>query len=189
MENQSTQDTPSPRLRLHSPAVDFVITRLPQYHPAFDNPHANLNPILHQFVNTSQTGVMHLQPYGYQPSQPIARPLPPGVEIMEFWNFVLPDSKLEEPYSHSNSEYSIRGLHKWTDIRGRLDSAKRVYDFQDAKSTLDKGVSKVRRGIRKGMDKSVAPLQQAARFVPDVDIANPIVGAVKVLLDVSRSFL
>lgn len=71
-------------IRLQRPAVDFVETRLPQYHRAFDYPHAQFDPINNRFVDASRTNVaMQLQPYhtrlSHDPVQTTPPPLPPKV--------------------------------------------------------------------------------------------------------------
>ncbi|KAF4333485.1 hypothetical protein FBEOM_12693 [Fusarium beomiforme] len=178
-----------------SPAVDFAETKLSEYHEGFKYPASKFDQTLHRFVdNSSPTAV---QIYGPRPLsnvvfEPPPRQLPPKVESMEFWGKVLPEAmrRLREcPKAHnqSQSEYGIRDLNKWSEVQKTLLFAKNSYDFRTHEGSIGQAAGKLRRATRKVFDKSVVPLQQAVKFVPDVEIASPIVGSVKVLLEAYRT--
>ncbi|TGO52038.1 hypothetical protein BOTNAR_0337g00030 [Botryotinia narcissicola] len=131
---------------------------------------------------------MHLQSYGNQHVQPTPRPLPPKVGIMKFWDKIFPSALIclracEEPYDHRKSEFEIWTSQIWVDIHGRLEDARETYEHRaTAANKAENLLNKARIRLRTGMDRCTGPLKQAAQFVPDIDIASPIVGADKVLL-------
>ncbi|TGO71995.1 hypothetical protein BELL_0504g00070 [Botrytis elliptica] len=153
----------------------------------------SLDPVLHRFVDASSIGVMHLQPYGNQYVQPTPRPLPPKVETMKFWDKIFPSAMkclraCEEPYDHRKSEFEIRTSQTWAEICRRLGNAREIYEHRVAANKAEKLINKARIGLRTGMDKGAGPLKQAAQFVPDIDIASPIIGAVKVLFGFNQAY-
>ncbi len=131
-----------------------------------------------------------MQPYVSGPQgllavsyEPPPRPLSPRIEVMQFWNDIFPGAiaSLKELPSHAyrDSAYDIRNLTKWEDVYAVLSKARASYEYCDPGL-----VERFRKKVRVWLDKSTPPLQQAVKFIPDIDIASPIVGAVKVLLEV-----
>ncbi|KAI1806952.1 hypothetical protein F4811DRAFT_560169 [Daldinia bambusicola] len=171
-----------PRIQLRSPTVDFVTNRLTEYHGAFNHPDARYDPHYNRFINV--LAPVHLD----QSPQPRA----PPVEAMKFWTNILPSamnqlSEIPEPKGRSSSTYSIRSQTDWKDIHEKLELARKCYEYENKAKGASPGFrNTIRQGARKVLDRSAGPLGQAAQFVPDIEIASPIVGAVKVLLAAYR---
>ncbi|RDA82877.1 hypothetical protein CP532_0399 [Ophiocordyceps camponoti-leonardi (nom. inval.)] len=181
----------SQRFHLHSPAVDFVETRLHRYHKAFDNTEVRYDPGLDRFVDTMELSLGQPQLLHHDPSP---RPLPPEIEVMKFWSGIFPKAmsclkKKPALRNSSHPEYGIRHLRTWEEVHDRLSRAKSSYEFTTSSSSKKKpgtgarAMEKWRRGMRIGMDHAVHPLQQVTKMMPTNDIASPIVGGIKVLLE------
>lgn len=203
MADQSDPDTPSPgpSFRLYSPAVDFIENRLPQYHPAFDTRHVHFDPSRGQFMASALTPLQNhsmipqsmsssslvVAPSTQAPSpQQLPRPATGAINGMVFWNEMFPlvmeKLKLEPvPSSVTQSDWGIRHLSTWADVQAKLEMARRQYDFHFG----SQHVGSFRRKARSLFDNHAVTLQQGTRLVPEVDMAKPIVGAIKVVLDVS----
>lgn len=175
-----------PRIRLHSPAIDFVENRLPSYHAAFNHPHANYDPALHKFVDDCPPG-HGMQNTGIpkfdETYTPPPRPPPDQIPAMKFWHSILPAAMkrlkdIKEPTGRGQSGYSIREATKWEEINEKLDLARNVYEPCDK--------ARLKRMMRKMADSSVVPLQQAAKLIPNTSIASPVGAAINLLLDVSN---
>lgn len=193
MESQS----PHPAFRLYSPAVDFIENRLPQYHPAFDTRHVRFDPSQARFVPQMPPATNVLVPQSLSAPMIIApgvAPLPqqlprsaPGmINDMAFWQEIFPKAmellKTEPaPSSVTDPAWGIRLSTTWADVQAKLDVARQKYDFHYG----SQHVGKFRRWVRSGLDNHTVNLQQGARLVPEVDIAKPVVGAIRVVLDVS----
>ncbi|OTB15343.1 hypothetical protein K445DRAFT_12109 [Daldinia sp. EC12] len=182
MISPPSQDSVTPRIQLRSPTIDFVERRLPEYHEAFNHPNARYDTNYNRFVGILASTHMDQSP----------RPQVPPVEAMKFWTGILPSamsqlSEIPEPKGRSDSVYSIRDLSDWKGVNEKLKLARKRYEYENKVEGASPGFrNTIRQGARKVLDRSTAPLGQAAQFVPDIDIASPIVGAVKVLLAAYR---
>ncbi|RCI10014.1 hypothetical protein L249_8697 [Ophiocordyceps polyrhachis-furcata BCC 54312] len=176
----------SQRFHLHSPAVDFVETRLHRYHKAFDNSQVRYDPAVDRFVDAMDLSLRQSQLL-HPDSSP--RPLPPKIEVMKFWGGIFPKAMSclnDQPALRNSShpEYGIRHLGTWEEVHDRLCRAKSSYEFSKKKSgTGARAMEKWRKGVRIGMDHAVHPLQQVTKMMPTNDVASPVVGGIKVLLE------
>ncbi|RDA94030.1 hypothetical protein CP533_5284 [Ophiocordyceps camponoti-saundersi (nom. inval.)] len=176
----------SERFRLYSPAVDFVETRLPRYHKAFDNTQVRYDPALDRFVDAMELYRPKSQLLHHDPSP---RPLPAEIEVMSFWKGIFPRAMsllndLPALRDSDHPEYGIRHLGTWEEVHDRLCRAKTSYEFGKKKTkTGARAMENYRKGLRIGMDHAVYPLQQVTKMMPSNDIASPVVGGVKVLLE------
>jgi hypothetical protein len=190
---------PGPSFRLHSPAVDFIENELPDFHPGLDARRLQFNPSQDRFVprvmaydnalvrQNASTSMLSV-PDRLPPSQQVARPATGLINEMGFWNEVFPKAMqmLQEdsvPSGLDDSMWGIRRLSKWADVQAKLEMAQQKYEFQSASQP----VGGIRRAVRKGLDKHAVTIKQAARLIPDVDMAKPVVGAVHVVVDVSNT--
>ncbi|PFH59163.1 hypothetical protein XA68_12747 [Ophiocordyceps unilateralis] len=149
---------------------------------------------MNRFVDASQPDTMELsvsearlRPHNYHESVP--RPLPPKIEVMRFWSGIFPNAMarlhhLPALRRGGDSGYDIRGLETWEEVHDRLCQARSAYEFSGQKQGKGaKMMDKLRKGARKGMDNTVSPLQEVIKMMPSNDIASPIVGGIKVLLE------
>ncbi|ETS84739.1 hypothetical protein PFICI_02764 [Pestalotiopsis fici W106-1] len=196
--DEEASPPPGPSITLHSPAIDFIENELPDYHPAFDARHVRFDLSRDQFVprtpylngtlvRESIPSSMLSVPSMPPPSQQLTRPAPGQINEMGFWVELFPKvvQMLQEdpiPSNLDDSKWGIRGLSTWADVQARLDMARREYNFQHGSQSA----GSFRRAVRNGLDKHAVAVKQAARFVPDVDLAKPIVGAIHVVIDAYR---
>lgn len=124
---------------------------------------------------------------GSQGEQLIPREAITDLLSMKFWSMILPDAlgqlcEVDEPKGLSKAGFSIRDKKDWKDIHGTLEAAKNKY--QDVKGPLGQ-MSRIRRKLA---DKS-APASDLVKavdaLVPDSTYATPILGAVKLIVEVS----
>ncbi|KAK1993592.1 hypothetical protein LX36DRAFT_661366 [Colletotrichum falcatum] len=192
---QST--TPRPSFQLHSPAVDFIENRLPEYHPAFDARHVRFSPSQGQFVVRRPPPFELSSPQSTTPASTAGpdllslprqspRPAPVAVNEMQFWHDIFPKAmemlNADPSCAIKDPAWKIRHLSTWADVQETLIRAQRQYDFH----SNPRQVGRFRRKVRSVLDDNTAKLQQISRLVPEVDIAKPVVGAVKVVLDAYR---
>lgn len=182
-------------------AVDFIENRLPSYHSAFNTGRATFDFSQGRYValpppSAKMNGTVdsrplsegHLSPAAVLlPQQHSPRPEACDVHDMAFWREILPRAmemiQIEEiPCPITKGSWAIRHLSTWEDIQYQLESARKHYEFSDS----NKHVGWARTKVRGVLDKHVATLQQGARLVPEIDIAKPVVGAIKLVLDVSK---
>ncbi|KAK1573262.1 uncharacterized protein LY79DRAFT_662919 [Colletotrichum navitas] len=197
-ENLTQTATPQPSFELHSPAVDFIENRLHQYHPAFDARHVRFSPSQGQYVprrplpsdlslpQNIMTATMAASDLLSLPQQS-QRPAPSAVNDMLFWHEIFPKAMEMLKLDTSSCEikdpaWKIRHLSTWADVQAILARAQQQYDFYSGPQQ----VGRFRRKMRSVLDDNTAKLQQVARLVPEVDIAKPVVGAIKVVLDAYR---
>jgi hypothetical protein len=184
MASQQSQGPLVPKIQLsQSSAVDFIDTRLPAYHAAFNHPHARFDAGRQRFVDNSLTPKAPKQP---------ARPVAPQIESMAFWSDMLPNAMIQlsttpETDDRKQSDYSIRSLKTWEEIREKLELAKVEYGYlESGAKDKPKFGNRLKSSTRKILDGSVGPLQQAVGFVPNIELASPVTTTVKMLLDVRR---
>ncbi|KAK2033096.1 hypothetical protein LX32DRAFT_130447 [Colletotrichum zoysiae] len=197
-ENLAQTATPRPSFQLHSPAVDFIENRLHQYHPAFDARHVQFSPSQGQFVSrrpllsdpSLSQGIMTATTAGSDllslPRQS-PRPAPSAVNDMLFWHEIFPRAMEILNMDTSSCEikdpaWKIRHFSTWGDVQETLTRAQQRYDFYSGPQQ----VGRFRRKIRNVLDDHTVKLQQISRLVPEVDIAKPVIGAIKVVLDAYR---
>lgn len=189
---------PRPSFRQHPAAVDFAENELRNYHPAFDSRYVQFDPSRGCFVPRSfsfenslvpgnVSGSTLMVPSPPSPSQQATRPAPSLINEMSFWGEVFPKAMqmLREypvPSSLDDSKWGIRRCSTWVEVQAQLDMARREYNFQHG----SEHAGSFRRAVRNGLDRHSVTLKQASKFVPDVDIAKPVVGAIEVVLDVSQ---
>ncbi|KAF6807172.1 hypothetical protein CSOJ01_08360 [Colletotrichum sojae] len=199
-ENSIESHSPQPTFRLCSPAVDFIENRLPQYHPAFGSHNvrfdhsqdrfvAQITPRTNVLMPQSTSSAMAIPVVNGIPSSPqrLPRPPPGVVNDMAFWHEILPlamDALKHEsvPSGLKDTKWGIRHLSTWPDVQAKLEMAQREYDFHHGQPD----VGKFRRGLRKVLENHAVTLQQGTRLVPEIDIAKPVVGAIRVVLDAYR---
>jgi hypothetical protein len=180
--------SPHPTFRLHTPAVDFIENRLPEYHEAFDVRRVRYDASQGQFVALIPAPSQSLMvPDASPPTQP--RPAPAPVADMKFWDEIFPDAmellNNETPtQSKYSEEWGIRHLTKWQEVEAKLEKARQVYGFE----TGSQNVGKVRRKVRSLMDDHHVIAQQATKLVPNSEIATPIVGVINLMVDVSTCY-
>lgn len=182
--NDSGQTSRYSTLALHTPAVDFIENRSYEYHPAFDSTMCRYSPTQNKFLPLAGSSSMTYMPA--DPGLPQPRPKPSPVSDMSFWAEVFPEAMRhlnEEPEPYNGRyklQWSIRDLRDWRQVEETLDMARKEYDHSNG----HQHIGKFRRKLRGAMDKSVQPLKQAMKLVPDIEIASPVVGAIELLVDV-----
>lgn len=201
VNNSFNRSSAQNSLRKDPPAVDFIENRLPSYHPAFNTGQALFDSSQGRFVALSpllarMNGTVDLVPLpsgelgqaaAFSAQQHLPRPAACDVIDMPFWRDILPRAmkmiEVEEiPCPITKTCWAIRHFSTWEDIQDQLQAARRHYDFSDG----DKHFGRARHMMRNVLDKHVATLQQGARLVPEIDVAKPVVGAIKLVLDVSQ---
>ncbi|KAK8045967.1 hypothetical protein PG996_014031 [Apiospora saccharicola] len=196
--NESSGLSPPRRdsnLVFHTPAVDFIENRSHEYHRAFDSTVCRCSPTQNKFVPLSGASTivprldlssMTVMPPG--PILPQPRPNPSPIGDMSFWAEVFPEAMKrlnDEPQPYHGRyrlQWSIRDFIEWQQVQEKLDMARREYDHFNGHQQI----GKFRRKLRGAMDKSVQPLKQAMKLVPDIEIASPVVGAIELLVDAYR---
>lgn len=187
-----------PRVHLQPPSVDFVETRMPEYHAAFRNSLTRYDPEDNQYkVHEENLAIMAAEqslkpPESSSESSPVTqvtiRPLPPPSSATKFWKSVFPQSMSKfrnsgdspEPIGRAESGYSIRNetTRTWDDVRTQLERAQEKYD-----GTKQGLMGRLKRGSRKIMEHGDG-LRRIVQAMPDLDIASPIFAVAKVLLEV-----
>lgn len=213
MSDATRPGGPALPIRLQTPAVDFIDNRLPRYHPAFEHPERfhgeDGNQLIAigsdwsspttfdhttSFVPSDQAaksqdlvGPAMLSP---RPSQQAARPLPPSIEDMRFWESIWPKaidrlSETPEAPGRKDKGFSIRGAKKWADVTNTLNRARDKYNGTKADgSRYHTVLGKIKRSGRRVGETVATPLQQAIKVVPNHPIATPVLGAVDLLIKV-----
>jgi hypothetical protein len=154
-----------------SAAVDFIENRLPQYHPAFQNPPV-FDPIANCFV--SSRGQSSMQNQTGQ------------LDSRLFWGSIFPDamllfqSRVAEPVILKNSKYRVRDRQDWFGVQDRLQAAQTTY----IRVTGFKGW--VRWPSRKFADNSNIA-SQSLRLIPGSDMTTSVINIVQSLLEVSAA--
>ncbi|KAI0468397.1 hypothetical protein F4859DRAFT_490319 [Xylaria cf. heliscus] len=182
----------APTVVFHTPAVDFIENRMPEYHPAFDVNGFRYSPGQSRFVPLAdRTTIMDaaspstLSAPPTAPTSPQPRPPPSSISHMDFWAEVFPEAMSQlnrEPLPHRGPyqpQWGIRHLSTWPNVQAKLDMAWRDYGFHNGQQH----VGKFRRKFRLAMDKVTAPLQQGVNLIPDIDVVSPVTGVISLLLD------
>lgn len=187
-------------IRRNPLAIDFIENRLPSYHPAFNIGKTSFDVSQERYMalppsSTEMNGFMHtrsflrerLAPTSTFSPQHVPRPVACDINDMAFWREILPRAmetiQAEEiPCPITKKSWAIRHFSSWEDIQNQLELARKHYDFSDC----NKHIGWARNKVRGVFDKHVATLQQGARLVPEIDVAKPVVGAIKLVLDVSN---
>lgn len=111
-----------------------------------------------------------------------------GTDVMKFWAAIFPDAMDQfragdqEPPG-CPGDLSIRGVHSWNTVLSRLNSARDSY-LEETDSTSGR-LTGMR---RKAADSWSKPASSLVKLVPDIHSSvTPVVGAVKILLEVSYS--
>jgi hypothetical protein len=166
-------------------AVDFIDSRLPEYHPAFKNSQSHFDRALGKYVSSiSETSMASdsLQPISNEIRH---SRLPPPVEAMKFWNHIFKPSmdifkdEKQYPKPKLKPEYNIRDKDSWCDVHETLQKARENYDVSK------KGyLGHLKSGVRKLAD-NLGPVEQIATAVPNLDYVSPVLAAVEVILEVS----
>ncbi|KAI5920705.1 hypothetical protein F4810DRAFT_723127 [Camillea tinctor] len=157
MSSQGSPGSSSQSFKIYSPAVDFIENRTSQYHEAFDTDGLCYNPSQNQFVALVPTPIV---------------PTPSGLAMPE--HTTLPQPRLIPG--------SINNMKSWAEALSR------------GNETAEQGASATGRisnpmgnstsiNVARCSNKTTVPLQQVMESVPDVDIAMPVIGVVKMLLD------
>ena len=137
-----TRPTPAQGLRKRQPTLDFIDTRLPEYHEAFANPQVHFNTALGRYApvqqQNAQNGTMAQpadddQKLDLLPEQP--PPPPPGSAPARrpFWDEMFPQAMAQlrtvrdEPVGLVGTAFSIRAAAGWPEIVNTLEVARAKY--------------------------------------------------------------
>ena len=172
------------RIRLRSPAVDFIDNRLLEYHEAFLNPPTRFDQVSGHYVPALQA-----ERSGEQTPYQTPRPAPPVLDAANFWDRIFPTAITTfknrypvEPKGRSESSRSIRSKVNWKDVYDQLQEARRMYD--DSKGLI----GNVKKGFRKAAD-NIQPTRQVVnnlnKLFPNSNYVSPVLGALMIILDVS----
>jgi hypothetical protein len=175
-------------LQRSSLTADFIHSHMPVYREAIRKSSLEYNPAFEPYIFMRQPNTMPLDSPPFMSSAPSdlipPRPLPSAISAMIFWKDIFPDAMAEFKAQHVetpgrvNSQYNIRDGNDWEEVYDRLEMAQESY-------TKATGIIGWVRKVRRKAADNIQPLIEASKFVPDVDYVTPVLGAVKVLLEVS----
>lgn len=176
-------------------AVEFIDGRLPDYHAAFVHPPVRYDAASGQYIPKEQFS--GAQP-GDAPRQTIMAPDSDGIpprpawtttNAMQFWTAIFPSARAKflletaEPKGRAKTPYDLRDKQDWDAVYETLGAAREKYK-------QDGGTVGWLRKVRRKVADNVAPGVEAAKIankvVPNNPYSTPVLGAVEVLLDVSR---
>jgi hypothetical protein len=165
----------------HRPvSILFIDNQLPKHHNFFMSPPVHYDLTAGEYVPN--------MPKGKDSVALMSRPAPTNINAMKFWEDIFPKAMAElnatpEPKRRSETIYNIRDKCSWDAVYGSLQEARLKYENGEGPT------SKIREGWRK-VATTIAPLgavvKIASKVVPDNTCATPVLGALQVLLDVSR---
>lgn len=156
-----------------------------KYHETLGAPGFCLDSGQAQFDTSDQAHVTHL-PGPDVLDSPRPRPTSGSINDMGFWEDIFPKAMrrlIDTSGSPKtlNAEWGIMHLSSWRDVQAKLGMARRQYGHYHG----SEHVGRVRRAVQSTLDKIAIPLQQGVRCIPDVGMASPVVGVIKILVDVS----
>lgn len=216
---------PIPKLQLQSPAVDFIENSLDKYHPAFSTPPSRYDPRRGKFFvqtspnmdltrpalamevgfhdddHSSATGstsavAVQPSPSPETDSRMVPRPIPQGIDALEFWDTLFPQAMAHlieahplEPERLVKSGRRIRDKTNWTEVFDQVEAAKNNYSKVDNK--FKSGFRKVH---RKFGEHAAEPLNRMTKLVPaggelGAVAVTPVIGCVQILLEVCKAFI
>lgn len=190
-----------PDISQQSPAVDFIENRLRNCHPMFAENHCHYDSAVQSFVPNGNPQIIvqsindddlydgKLQQFSAPSSQIAPRPVYTDQKAMIFWNAIFAKSmesfKLYPLGSKRATEYGfdIRDKGNWESVYGTLEAAKNRY-------CQEKSVrGRFRKNWRRLAD-NISPIAETARIAkivaPDNMYSTPVLGAVTVIMDVSK---
>lgn len=180
-------------------AVKFLNNNLLDLHEALRNPMSRYDSVSRRYVTVSQ--LASLASTESDESGPERSALLDGSDgavvlaasSMRFWDkiFLKSADRFKSLWANaprdrerSGWDYCIRDKSTWEDVYAQLQKAREFYDG-DSKGFWGrhaKDFTKKRRWI---VDHSGPAARQAVKFVPQMDMATPVIAAVQVLVDVS----
>lgn len=175
------------RIKLISPAVDFIDNHLLAYHPAFANPPTHYDPILKRYVVLPMSDVMSSRqvtalshgPHDERRQEEDSATMSTNqfATIMKQFIVTYP----QEPKGHVEKGCSIRSESSWEGVLEILQSAAQAYNSRS-------GVKGAIRRVARFVGDSADRIERVTRLVPDIDYLKPMTGALTILLEV-RSHL
>lgn len=152
-------------------AVDFIENRLPQYHPAFQDP-PPFDPVANRFVSSRVRPNMQANT-----NRPDSR---------FFWASIFSDAmelfrdRSAESKTMQKSKFRIRDRTDWDGVQRRLQAAQDTY----IRVTGFEGWVK---WPRRAIANNSHVASQSLRLVPGVDMTASIINVVQSLLEVSKA--
>jgi hypothetical protein len=176
------------RIRLVSPAIDFIDSRLSDHHPGFADPPTHFDHKLDRYV-AKPTGVnmafMQNEPLTSEPdTMDPANSSGPAVPVqVHSFSDIMQEFKEKyptEPKGRDGKNCSIRLKTSWEEVLEVLECAGEAYH-------TNSGIKgKMRRAGRFIGDKAYV-MKRVTSAIPDVDYSRPVIGALTVLLEVGTS--
>ncbi|KAF3765640.1 hypothetical protein M406DRAFT_88481 [Cryphonectria parasitica EP155] len=178
------------RIRLHSPAIDFIDTILPRYHAISEHPDIVCDGVSKKFAAV----VAPVDATGGRTQAAITpqlavRQLPTEVEDMKFWEPIWPKAiarlkeTVEAPHRKEKG-CSIRETKTWAEIQEVLERARNEYEgIKTSPKLYQKVFKKVKGQGRLWSEKVATPVQQFIKIMPNHPVANPVLGAVNLLMN------
>jgi hypothetical protein len=169
------------RPQVHPPSVDFIDNGLPSFHDAFENPQSRFDTALGRYIPAPMKGSDALD--GLRQAQPVK-------ESMAFWDAIfqmamgrLKELQPAEPSDRvrSGNHYSIRAAGNWPSVYSQLQKAREHYDGK----TKGFWGWHCKEALRWVVDHS-DPVEQAIKYVLNIEYVSPVLAAVEVILDVSN---
>ncbi|KAE9374967.1 hypothetical protein N431DRAFT_482072 [Stipitochalara longipes BDJ] len=178
--------TDIPSLYLQPLSVDFIDSRLSDFHDAFKNSQSQYDHASGHYIPTK----MQAPSPAAEAEADEAEHALPVTARMAFWAKIFPQCMEEFKDDHPKEpnrrlkgvDYSIRDKTNWEDIYSRLQEAREFYDG-DKRGFW----GRYEKGKRWVIDHSGPLLQQGIKFVPKLDYTSPVVAAVQVFLDAAET--
>lgn len=197
--DESTASQPDPGPGFQPDEVRFLDNHLVDLHDALRYPRSRYDPRSRRYIAASQAAKMEMgeaiasDETGSTMLDDSSGALVPTSASTTFWDSIFQKSVdrfqalwVNAPRDREKSgwNYSIRDKSTWEDVYTQLQKAREFYDG-DTKGLWGryaKGYTKKRRWF---VDHSGPVARQAVRFVPQMDLATPVIASVQVLVDVS----
>lgn len=182
------------RLDSQPTSVNFIDNRLPNHHPLFSGAPVYYDRQLGQYAPQNMALLSswptHLGGMAANADDILSRPSLTETAVMSHWNAILVEAMAEfkaessEPKGRSSTPFSIRDKQGWDEVCEVLESAKEKYQYAG-------GASGWIRKVRRRAAETVVPVAattigNAARLAPDGIFSTPILGAVRIMMDVSQ---
>lgn len=173
-----------PNIPKQRPSVDFIDTRMPDYHESFKQDLCRFEPEEGKYEARDQLSIV-----AKHVVLPPPRQVPAAVSSMKFWESIFPNAmdklrdsaETPEPKALARSDFSIRTAATWDEVIEKLEKSQLRYD-----GTKQGLLDRLKYRSRKVMDYTDG-VHRIVKVVPDTDIVSPVLAAVNVLLDVCLS--
>lgn len=187
----------TPRLDHQTATADFINNRLPEYHPAFENPSLRLNRMYEEHGLGSQAStslvehgaVVHgsnASTNAFHANDVLPRPNWTKPNVMMFWNDILLEAMntfqlVPELKGRAKTDYDIRGETDWNMIYGKLEGARAAYQNKGGWLGI---LQKARRKVADNITPVAEVATVASKAVPNNPYSTPILGCVEFILNV-----